>query len=216
MKVIAVNGGPRKGWNTSTLLEKALEGAASRGAETELVHLYELDYKGCISCFACKRKGGKSYGRCAVKDDLTPVYAELKAAGGIVLGSPVYFGDVTGQLRSFLERLLFPYHVYSEPRRSLFPRRIPTGLIYTMNAPEETAQKLGYDRMFSAVEGYMRAIFGRAESIMSHDTCQFEDYSKVVSDAFDPAHKKRRRQEVFPRDCQKAFDMGARFAAPPA
>jgi len=62
MKVMAFNGSPRKKWNTGTLLEKALEGAASRGAETELIHLYDIDFKGCISCFACKTIGGNSYG----------------------------------------------------------------------------------------------------------------------------------------------------------
>jgi len=51
MKVIAFNGSPRKKWNTSTLLEKALEGASSKGAETELIHLYDLNYRGCISWF---------------------------------------------------------------------------------------------------------------------------------------------------------------------
>ncbi len=45
MKVIGINGSPRKKWNTSTLLEKALEGAASEGAETELIHLYDLNFK---------------------------------------------------------------------------------------------------------------------------------------------------------------------------
>ena len=55
MKVIAVNGSPRKTWNTATLLEHALAGAAGSGAETELVHLYDLEFKGCISCFACKK-----------------------------------------------------------------------------------------------------------------------------------------------------------------
>jgi multimeric flavodoxin WrbA len=59
MKVIALNGSPRKKWNTSTLLKHALDGAASRGAKTELIHLYDYNYKGCISCFACKLKGGK-------------------------------------------------------------------------------------------------------------------------------------------------------------
>lgn len=54
MKVLAINGSPRKTWNTATVLTKALEGAASQGAQTELIHLYDLNYKGCISCFACK------------------------------------------------------------------------------------------------------------------------------------------------------------------
>ena len=52
MKALGVNGSPRKKWNTATLLKKALEGAASEGAKATLVHLYDLDYKGCISCFA--------------------------------------------------------------------------------------------------------------------------------------------------------------------
>ena len=73
MKVMAVNGSPRKCWNTALLLESALEGAASYGAETELVHLYDLDYRGCSSCFACKLKQGESLGRCAQTDDLAPI-----------------------------------------------------------------------------------------------------------------------------------------------
>jgi multimeric flavodoxin WrbA len=60
MKIMAINGSPRKEWNTATLLQKALEGAASQGATTELIDLYDLNYKGCISCFACKEKGGRS------------------------------------------------------------------------------------------------------------------------------------------------------------
>ena len=63
MKVMAINGSPRKDWNTATMLQKALEGSASRGAETELIHLYDLQFQGCTSCFSCKVLNGKSYGR---------------------------------------------------------------------------------------------------------------------------------------------------------
>jgi multimeric flavodoxin WrbA len=84
MKVMAVNGSPRKAWNTATLLKKALKGAASQGAETELVHLYDLNFKGCISYFACKTRGGKSYGRCAVKDDLKPLFKKIEAADALM------------------------------------------------------------------------------------------------------------------------------------
>lgn len=71
MKVIAINGSPRKNWNTATLLEKALDGAKSVGADVEMIHLYDLSFKGCTSCFACKRKGSQLNGKCAMKDDLT-------------------------------------------------------------------------------------------------------------------------------------------------
>lgn len=208
MKVIAINGSPRKKWNTATLLEKAIEGAASQGTETRLIHLYDLNFRGCISCFACKKRGGKSYGTCAVQDDLTSIYAEIKEASALILGSPIYFGDVTGIMRSFLERLLFPYLAYESPPRTLFPRKIRTVWIYTMNASEESAKRLDYDRLFSANESVMRMVFGHSESIMSYNTYQFPDYSAMVADRFDVEQKEKRRREIFPRDCQKAYDMG--------
>ena len=86
VKVLAINGSPRTKCNTATLLNNALEGAASRGAETELVHLYKLNFKGCISCFACKLKNGESYGRCAVNDDLTPILTKAEEARCHYLG----------------------------------------------------------------------------------------------------------------------------------
>ena len=144
MKMIAINGSPRKKWNTAILLQKALEGAASKGADIELVHLYDLTYKGCISCFACKTKDGPSYGKCAVKDGLTPLLEKIGHIDAMILGSPIYYGTVTGEMRSFMERLLFPYGTYTDPPGSLFPRKISTGFIYTMAATEELAKERGF------------------------------------------------------------------------
>ena len=213
MKLIAINGGPRKSWNTATLLTKALDGAASQGAETELVHLYDLTYKGCTSCFSCKLKGGKSYGRCAVSDDLAPILGRIAAADALVLGSPIYLGAVTGEMRSFLERLTFPYLVYDRERSSLFKGKLPIGFIYALGAPEERIKEMGYDRQFKLMETITGRIFGGpTESLMVTDTYQFDDYSKYEVTAFDIEAKAKRRQEVFPMDCQKAYEMGARLA----
>jgi multimeric flavodoxin WrbA len=212
MKVMAFNGSPRKQWNTATLLAEALKGAASQGAATDLIHLYDLRFKGCISCFECKTIGGKSYGRCAVQDDLTPILHAVEEADALILGSPIYFATVSGEMRSFMERLLFPYLTYTEPRRSLFPRQIPTGFIYTMNVTAEVAKDWGYGQHFDKNAQYLGMIFGSSESLCSFDTLQFQDYSKVLATCFDAAHKARRRQEVFPQDCQKSFEMGARLA----
>lgn len=211
MKAIAVNGSPRKKWNTATLLEKALEGALSLGANTDLFHLYDLDFKGCISCFACKTKGGKSYGRCAVEDGLTPLLRKVGEVDVMILGSPVYFGVVTGEMRSFIERLFFPYMTYTDPPASLFPRKIHTGFIYTLGATEEMAKARGFDRHIAANEMLLATIFGTSESLCSFDTYQFEDYSKVFAPRWDQETKAKRRAEVFPIDCQKAFEMGARL-----
>ncbi|AEG62050.1 flavodoxin family protein [Desulforamulus ruminis] len=213
MKVLALNGSPRKKWNTATLLKKALEGAASQGAETELIHLYSLNFKGCLSCFACKTKGGKHYGRCAVEDDLTPILKKIEKADAILLGSPIYFGNVSGEMRSFLERFMFPYTAYSQPRISLFPKKLNIGIIYTMNITEEMMKKTALDQHLERDEMILKRLFGDVERLYSFDTYQFKDYSKVVADLFDPEKKAKRREEVFPEDCRKAFELGAKLAA---
>jgi multimeric flavodoxin WrbA len=213
MKIMAVNGSPRKTWNTATLLNEALRGAAAQGAAIELVHLYDLNFSGCISCFACKTRGGKSYGRCAVVDDLTPVLARVEAADGLILGSPIYFGTVSGEMKSFMERLLFPWFTYTDPPQSLFRKNIPTGFIYTMNVTEAQMMELGYHQHFDKNRFFLQAVFGEgSEKLCSCDTRQFEDYGAVVADRFDPEKKTARRREVFPRDCEQAFALGARFA----
>ena len=210
-QVIAINGSPRKSWNTATLLEDALEGAKSHGADTELVHLYDLDYKGCTSCFACKLKGGKSYGTCAMKDDLTPVLERIRNADALILGSPIYIGTATGGMRSFLERLIFPYLVYDAAHSSLFSKKMPTGVIYTMGADEARVREMEYEAQFQLTSAVLERTFGSSEWLTVTDTMQFDNYTKYVASAFDPEAKARRRREVFPEDCRKAFEMGKRL-----
>lgn len=210
--VIGINGSPRKQWNTATLVAKALEGAAAQGAETELVHLYDLDFKGCKSCFACKTRRGKSYGTCALQDDLTPTLQKIATADALVIGSPIYFGSVTGETRSFLERLLFPYLTYTVPYGTLFPRKMKTGFIYTMNVTEERSREFGYEYFLKSNERYAQLLLGSAESLCAFDTCQVDDYSKVMIESFDPVHKGQRRSEVLPLECQRAYALGGRLA----
>ena len=109
-KIIIIDGGPRKNFNTASMLQKFAEGASSVSKEIEVktVRLYDLDYKGCMSCMVCKIKG-KASNVCKYKDALTPILEEIAQADGLAMGSPIYFGDVTGQMRTFLERLAFPW-----------------------------------------------------------------------------------------------------------
>ena len=217
MEIIAFNGSPRKSWNTATLLEKALEGAASQGATTKLIHLYDLKYQGCKSCFGCKTIGGPSQGRCAMKDDLTPILDTIKNVDAILLGSPVYFWNITGETKSCLERLLFPFYRYvveSDPAGSRFPRKIRTGFIYTFNAPEDRMLAMGFDKGVVATNKYfLGRVFGESEAMFAGDTYQFDDYSKIEQYRFDPAVKAAHRAEQWPADCQRAFEMGARLVA---
>jgi len=212
MKVMAVNGSPRKKRNTGTLLEKALEGAVSVGAETELIHLYDLDFKGCRACYSCKLLGGKSYGRCAAKDDLTPILRKIEEVDAFILGSPVYFWSMTGVARSFMERLLYPY--LNPADSSVLPvKKIQTGLILTFGAKEEQMTEAGWDQQLKTIGMLMKTIFGNSESMFVSDTSPYEDFSKyAVSPLVDPEEKARIRREVFPGVCEKAFEMGVRFA----
>jgi multimeric flavodoxin WrbA len=214
MKVLAINGSPRKNYNTAVLLKSVLDGAAQEGADAELIHLYDLNYKGCISCFSCKLRGGKSYGQCAMNDDLKPILKKVEEADALILGSPIYFGNVTGEMRSFLERLMFPYLVYDENYSSLFKKKLPAGFIYTMNVNESRMKEVGYDYNGNLNEFLLKRIFGSSETLYVTDTCQFDDYSKYVVTAFDAAAKHKRHNDVFPEDCKKAFAMGARMAIP--
>jgi multimeric flavodoxin WrbA len=209
MEVVAFNGSPRENSTTATLLMKALEGAASQGAETELIHLYPLRMKGCQGCFSCKKRGGKSYGKCILRDDMTPLYHRLERADAFFMGSPIYFGTITASAKMFVERL-YPYFSYKD-YSSNYPGKISAGLIYTMGADDQ--QMVLFDQHIQLNEMIFLTLFGSAETLLSIDTFHVRDYSKIVADAMEPLVDKKLKhlKEVFPRDCEKAFEMGARF-----
>ena len=214
MKILALNGSPRKKkWNTATMLENVIKGAQSAGADTELIHLYDLKYSGCISCFTCKKIDRNENGVCAVQDDLTPVLQRVKECDALVIGTPVYYGSETASTRALLERLFFPYLKYAKDMSVLFPRRIKTGLIYTMNVPDSWLEPFGYDKRFEATRSQLERYFGPCELLLATDTMQYSDYDKYESEMFDKAAKIKRHEEVFPQECRKAFELGVRLAS---
>jgi len=212
MRIALFNGSPRKNGNTATLLKACRDGAAEAGATAEIVNLYSLDYKGCVSCFECKRIGGKSYGACAARDGLTPVLESVRECDALVLGTPVYFGAESGMMRAFMERLLFPYLRYTPDYASLFPRRIPTAMIYTMNVDTARMEAMNYGVMTERARSTLERTFGSCALLLSNDTFQFDDYAKYDAPVWDPEHKARVRAEVFPGDCQRARELGKALA----
>lgn len=215
MNIIAINGSPRKKWNTATILQHVLDGAkqANPDIECEMVNLYERDYKGCISCFECKRLGGKNYGKCAVHDGISEILHKSLHADCLVFGSPIYFSDVTGMLRCFWERLYFPNYVYDNAAPSLAPRKIRTAFIYTMNVPERMLDEVGYPERFALMEAMGEKLFGHKPFVQYVcDTYQFSDYSKYKMEIFSEAEKARTRETQFPLDCKKAEEIGRKLA----
>jgi multimeric flavodoxin WrbA len=210
MKIIAINGSPRKNWNTATLLNQALAGAASAGAETELIHLYPLNFKGCASCFCCKRTGAKRV--CALRDDLAPVLEKLCGADAAIFGSPIYLMSVTSELKACLERFVYPYITYMKEKASHFPRRLPIAFIYTSGAPQGLIEQVRAG--LNPCEGLMdRVFYEKPETLFSYNTWQFQDYDQYEHSAFDLKDKARQKAEQFPRDCEAARKLGTRLAA---
>jgi multimeric flavodoxin WrbA len=192
------------------MLKNAVKGAKDAGAETRSVNLYALKYRGCTGCVKCKLIGGSSFGRCAQRDDLTPVLEEAIGADVLLLASPIYFNDVTGMLRSFLERFWFPTLTYTKERKLLYPRRIKVGMIFTTNAPSGF-----YTEFYNGLVRTSSRLIGDTEYVAAAETWQFDDYSKYAAGMFDVEARKRRREEVFPQECRTAYDMGKRLATAP-
>lgn len=210
MKLLAINGSPRKSGNTGSLLKHVVKGAASRGAEAELAHLRDLKYTGCISCFKCKETGGKHYGRCAVRDGLTPLLQKAHEADVLVLGSPFYFSMETAFMRGCMERLWFQYLLYSKVKPPLAPAKKATALLYTANVREQDMAAFGKDKVVAVAKGVMERLFkGPCELFLCMDTKQFKDYSRYDTDYFDVPAKLKRHEEVFPKELERAYAMGA-------
>lgn len=209
MKAIAINGSPRKRWNTAQLLEEALRGAGSAGAKTELVNLYDLTYKGCISCFGCKRKGAIPC-HCYQKDDLSPVLEKVLQSDVLLLGSPIYFGDVTGEMRKFLERLAFITMTYDDYSVRMFKGHIDSAFFFTMNVGED--YMTAYEPMMNEAVSMLKRLGGQMEKYAAVNTLQFDDYSKYHAASFSEAEKTAYHEQQFPKDKAAAFEIGFRLA----
>ena len=214
MKLIAVCGSARKQGNTAKMLAQVIEGAKSAGAETEFVNLFDLNYKDCISCYACKLKNSKSFAHCVVNDDLRPLLERIEQSDAIVLGSPVYYGNLSGQMRSFTDRLLFQYLDYGGRSTGPKPKNFKTALITTMNGDDESYVKRGVNDTLDNLTEMIGHTLGSCELLALTDTVLFDDYSKYVYQMPDLEEKSSRVVKISAEDLKKAFDLGVRLTKP--
>ena len=206
-KIVAVNAGPRKGWNTDTLLTEAVKGAESAGAEVEKFDLFRLEkYTGCISCFGCKKENRK--GHCVCRDGLTPVLDAIREADGLIIGSPNYLSEMTASFRALYERLIFQSLTYNMEKPCCNERPIPVLLIMTSNAPDAA-----YAGLLQNYKNTLSRFVGPTEIFVSGDTLQLKDYSKTdwPWTMFDPEAKHHRHETVFPQECSRGYEMGKTF-----
>ena len=203
-KIVVVNAGPRKGWNTDTLITEAANGAEATGAEIIRFDLFRLEkYTGCISCFGCKKD--KFKGHCVCKDGLTPVLDAIREADGLIIGSPNYLSEMTASFRALYERLIFQSLTYNMETPCVNKNVIPVLLIMTSNAPDTA-----YQGLLQNYKQTLSRFVGPTEVFVSGNTLQLKDYSKTDWQwtMFDPVAKQERHDTVFPQECLKAYDMG--------
>ncbi len=206
-KIIAVNAGPRKGWNTDTLIDEAIKGAQSTGAEVVKFNLFRLEkYTGCVSCFGCKKEKYKGY--CIRKDGLTEVLDAIREADGLIIGSPNYLGELTASFRALYERLIFQNLTYNTEVPCCNENPTPTLLIMTSNAPDNAYMPLlhNYKDVFDR-------FVGSCEIFVSGETLQIKDYSKTDWPWFFNAEERYERHEkVFPKEKEAVFEKGKKLA----
>ncbi len=135
MKVLCIQGSPRKKGNSATIAQKFLSAAEDRGASIESYILNDLDFRPCQACYACKTK----LEHCALEDDLTPVLKALGECDLVVVATPVYYSDISAQTKAFIDRTFsfvkLDFHERPDPVRFAPGKKMLW--IITQESPEE-------------------------------------------------------------------------------
>lgn len=208
-KAIVLNVSPRKNWNTAQILKSAADGAKSAGSEVEYIDLYDLNFTGCRGCMLCKRKGAERC-RCYWKDDLTSVIPKVYGADTLLIGTPIYFGRPSSRFFAFLERLHFPALSYDD-YSNYFTGKVNVGLFVTMNVKKEMYEQ-AYSHTFDNYANELRFLNGDVVLYPVYNTLQVSGYSKFSMSGFSETDKKQAREECFPLDLKKAYDLGAQLS----
>lgn len=137
MNILTILGSPRKSAASTAIAKAFNDTAESNGAAVTTYYLNGLDYKGCQGCYACKN--GKE--SCVLTDGLTPIFTDMESADVVVFATPIYYGDITAQLKGLFDR----FYATIDPsyrETGVFTSRLPGGkkslFIYTQGADEKT------------------------------------------------------------------------------
>ena len=136
---------------------------------------------------------------------MTPVLDAIREADGLIIGSPNYLSELTASFRALYERLIFQNLTYNTENICCNQNVIPVLLLMTSNAPDDS-----YSSLIHNYQQTLNRFVGPTEVFVSGDTLQLKDYSKLDWEwsMFNPEAKKLRHENIFPKECQKVFDMG--------
>jgi multimeric flavodoxin WrbA len=172
MKIIGFSASPRKEGNTAFIVNKILEGAKEQGAETEYFNSSDLDIKPCQGCCGCIQGDNG----CVVNDDMQKIYDALEHADALVLGSPVYMGQMSGQAKIFTDRLFAQIHPRFSPQFKEQNASKKLILVFDQGNPDSS--------MFQAYYDYTKHMF----QLLEFDV---KDVVVVAGMRNEPAHERK-------------------------
>jgi multimeric flavodoxin WrbA len=142
MKVIGFIASPRKEGNTAWIINEILEGAKGQSAETQSWYFNDLDIKPCQGCLCCHNKDDRG---CIINDDMQKLYAEIEHADALVLGSPVYMGQMSAQAKIFTDRLFAQISPRFSPHYKEKTAKKKLILVFTQGNPDSGMFKVYFD-----------------------------------------------------------------------
>ena len=142
MYVLGISGTPKADGLTGLLLDKALQGAQASGSQTEKIILNDLNFKACQECGGCDLSGV-----CVLDDEMRPIYEKLASADAVVVASPIYFGNITAQLKAMIDRCHSSWIAKYILKRNIFPNKKRRGIFLSVSGRDtkkyfENAQKI--------------------------------------------------------------------------
>ena len=149
MNVLGINGSPRVGGNTDILLDKALEGARSRGAKTEKIILNNLKFSPCQECSELLDDGP-----CIIEDDMRPLYKKIKEADAVILASPIFFGSLSAQTKMMIDRFQCVWRAKYILKKDMFKKKRMGAFV----SVEASAREDFFDNARSIVKNVFAAI----------------------------------------------------------
>ena len=172
MKVIAINGSPRKKGNTVFALQTVINELEKEGIEVELIHVGHRQIRGCLACGQCAELQNR---RCATDDILNEIIPKLINADGLLLGSPVYWTGMNGTLKSILDRLFY----VSNANGGFFRHKTGAAVVAVRRSGgiptlDQLNKYLQYAEMFMPSSNYWGVIHGRTvgESLQDEEGVQ--------------------------------------------
>ncbi len=177
MKVIGILGSARENGSTHYLMNEMMKAPAGDGAETKIYNLAKMNIGCCFGCENCRKNGS-----CIRKDDMYTLYDELKTADAIVIGTPIYMGEMTGQLKTFIDRC---FALKDADRNSLIPAGKKMAIIITQGAPMPEHYAKTAERIEYIFQGFGCVPVGTVTAVSVHNTDELLRDEAVLEKARD-------------------------------